>query len=319
VVVQAFGSDIEYGVLHLTSGNRSDGWWAGRMRFRRWLGNGPHLLVVQLLNRAGRYREVGTEELAATGRPSTVQVRSRTDDSRPRIGAAQVTPSTVDATTGDSQAVIRLHLTDTGSGVRTARVGMTNEVTGRPRVVPLHLQSGTRRDGLWEGVFKARSCSTEAGDYNGNAEIEDLADNGRVGSRNVSLSVVNLDRVAPRIAQLSPPTGLTDPVTITFTEDVVGLSAASAPVRPLRGENPVDVDPLPAHPGTWSCRSGTAVEVDCVAGRVRIAQWTPSTPLTAGTSYVIDVNPEFVLDVLDLAGNPVQEMSRPFVGPRLPG
>ena len=314
VDLEAFGSDIERGTLHLAKGTRADGWWAGHVRFRRWLGNGSHLLGVQMVNRAGRFYEVGPQELEATGRPSAVVIRSRTDDRRPAIGQGEGVPSRIDATTSDTQALLRVPLSDAGAGVRSAVVSMTNQATGSSLSVRLRLQSGTRRDGLWQGVFQARSCTTEAGTYVGRVEAADRADNGRLGSRDLALSVANLDRVPPRVAQLSPPSSVTSPLTVTFTEDVVGVSSTSAPVRPLIGRFPVDVDPLPAHPGTWSCRSATAAVVDCLAGPVRIAQWTPSAPLSADTYYVVDVNPEFVLDVMDLSGNPVQEMSIPFTG-----
>jgi hypothetical protein len=43
--------------------------------------------------------------------------------------------------------------------------------------------------------------------------------------------------------------------------------------------------------------------VDCATGAYREARWTPVAPMPAD-NYVLDLNPEHVLDVTDLAGNP---------------
>ncbi|MGZ5418465.1 MAG: hypothetical protein ACXWDI_14955 [Nocardioides sp.] len=42
----------------------------------------------------------------------------------------------------------------------------------------------------------------------------------------------------------------------------------------------------------------------CAEGRVRRANWHPAEPLEPGGSYRVQVNPEGVLDVTDLSGNP---------------
>lgn len=56
--------------------------------------------------------------------------------------------------------------------------------------------------------------------------------------------------------------------------------------------------------GNWTCRA-SGDPVDCVAGPVHTATWTPAQPLTPGHSYLPDFNPEHIQDVLDLAGNPL--------------
>ena len=61
-------------------------------------------------------------------------------------------------------------------------------------------------------------------------------------------------------------------------------------------------------PGSWSCKSAAGTRVDCSLGQVRHASWTPSQPLPpppAGERYGVFFNPEHVLDVTDMAGNPL--------------
>jgi len=69
-------------------------------------------------------------------------------------------------------------------------------------------------------------------------------------------------------------------------------------------------DPPPSVPGTWSCVTVAGAPVDCVAGPLRSATWTPAGLLQAGQDYGVDFNPEHVLEILDLAGNPIDPYLR---------
>ena len=111
----------------------------------------------------------------------------------------------------------------------------------------------------------------------------------------------------PYARTVTPDTaGPLEPVTYTFNEDVTGISNTSAPVIPGEGwDRFLPDDPPAAQPGNWSCLSSTGAVVDCGTGRVRTATWTPSQPLSPGQWYGANFNPEHVLDVTDLAGNPV--------------
>ena len=99
----------------------------------------------------------------------------------------------------------------------------------------------------------------------------------------------------------------TGSVHVVFTEDVVGISATSAPVyasRPLFDHgNPVA--------GSWQCADLNGATADCLRGPVRTAVFVADQPFPASYSGpVAVVNPEHVLDVTDLAGNPAGDARR---------
>ena len=87
-------------------------------------------------------------------------------------------------------------------------------------------------------------------------------------------------------------------VSVAFSEDVTGISNASAPIREDGGQGP-DVA------GTWACKDAADQTVDCVAGAVRTAAFTPDTPWTDGQSLGLVTNPEGNIDATDLVGNPL--------------
>jgi hypothetical protein len=128
-----------------------------------------------------------------------------------------------------------------------------------------------------------------------------------------TLTVVNRNDIrTPSLRSVTPEmAGPLDPVTFVFNEDVVGISSVSAPIRATYAGLAFGTsDPPPAEPGSWACQSAAGTPVDCVAGAVRSATWTPAAPLQSGRHYTVDLNPEHVLDVRDLAGNPIDPYDR---------
>ena len=65
-----------------------------------------------------------------------------------------------------------------------------------------------------------------------------------------------------------------------------------------------DFDYGPPLPAAWVCRDAANALMDCQAGMVRVARFRPTDPLAAGREYTVTLNPEFSLDMTDLAGNP---------------
>jgi hypothetical protein len=91
---------------------------------------------------------------------------------------------------------------------------------------------------------------------------------------------------------------------VRFSEDVKGIDTTSALVH-AGSFNRHSYHYAPTiEPGTWACLDASEVAVDCAAGPVRSARFTPTSPLVAGVDQTVVFNPEHVLLVTDLAGNP---------------
>ena len=297
-------TDVGHSELRLRRGTRLDGTWTGKLRVPRWsrTDGSPHPVYVYLRDRVGKDRSYYYDELADLGFPSMLTVTStRKDTVDPRLRRATAEPATVDVTTGDAEVAIMLRATDDQSGIGTAYVWSD----------PMKLTSGTARDGVWRGSVTVDSCWQRSGSIRPQVVVFDRAAN-RVTTR-VSITIVNdKDIRAPGVRSVEPArVSPTQPVTLTFGEDVTGISSAAAPVRRTDfGMGFGTGAPPPAQAGTWTCAASSGAVVDCATGAVRTATWTPSQPLTQGQTYGVDFNPEHVLDVRDLAGNPLDPWLR---------
>ena len=295
---------VGYSELRLRSGTRLDGTWAGKLRIPRWsrVADSPHQVFVALHDRVGNERLIYHDELAERGFPSMLTVTSaHTDTADPRLGRVTVEPAIVDVTTGDAEVAVTLRADDALSGIAAAQVWTQR----------LERISGTAHDGVWRASMKFHSCWDRSVSIRPQLIVSDRANN-RVTAR-TSITIVNdKDIRAPGVRSVEPVNASpAQPVTFTFSEDVTGITATSAPVRRTAlGSGFGTGDPPPAEPGAWSCATAAGAPADCATGAVRRATWIPSQPLAAGETYGVDFNPEHVLDVLDLAGNPVDRYLR---------
>jgi hypothetical protein len=295
----AVETDVGHTELRLGQGTRRDGTWTGTLRIPRWswTGGSPYQVFVILRDRVSKDSLVYFDELADRGFPSMLTVTSSAKDTAdPRLRRVTATPATVDVTSGDAKVAISVRAEDAVSGVATANVWDKH----------LKRTSGTAHDGVWRGFITIGSCSFRSGPFRPQLVAFDRASN-RVTAK-ASITVVNgKDIKAPTVRSVEPfRASAAQPVTFTFTEDVTGITATSSPVRRTEpGFGFGTGDPPPAEAGSWTCSATSGAQVDCAVGPVRTATWTPSQPLTAGQSYGVDFNPEHVLDVLDLAGNPI--------------
>jgi hypothetical protein len=57
--------------------------------------------------------------------------------------------------------------------------------------------------------------------------------------------------------------------------------------------------------GSWTCRDVGGGDIGCGIGPFRVAVWRPLSRLASG-DYMVAVNPEHVLDVTDMHGNPFE-------------
>jgi hypothetical protein len=300
---------LEVGIGHATitlrHGTRRDGVWAGKLTIPRWSEtvNSPYQVFVSLQDRAGNDRSVYWDKLQSRGLPAMLTVTSRRIDREdPRITALTASPTAVDLTAGSRSVTVTVHARDQVSGVVA------------PQLLFLQTMSriaGDRHRGVWRATATLDACFTGTREMRLPVHVSD-----RAGNRTraiTALSVVNHNDIRPPAPRTVTPelAGPTDPVTFAFTEDVVGLSSASAPVRPAYPGSAFGfAEPPPSVPGTWSCVSAAGAAIDCWSGPLRRATWTPAAPLAPGKSYGVDFNPEHILDVTDPAGNPLDPSLR---------
>jgi uncharacterized lipoprotein NlpE involved in copper resistance len=87
------------------------------------------------------------------------------------------------------------------------------------------------------------------------------------------------------------------PVTLDFTEDVVGVDNTTVSF---------------GRDGTWACTDASEAPTNCLTGAVRHASFTPASPFDNGAYYYLQLNPNHTLGLTDLAGNPFDQQWLPF-------
>lgn len=167
--------------------------------------------------------------------------------------------------------------------------------------------AGSRSDGVWAFSWPlGSSCLLLPGTYHVKVLVIDAAGRQRRMPDAATVIVTGPDRRRPS-ALLATPDRLTvsSPLRLSFDEDVTDLSSESAVIR-RSGLYRGSTNEAPAGaPGTWSCATVAGAATDCLDGTLRTAVWTPAEPLVAGVDYSLDFNPEHVLSLTDLSGNPL--------------
>jgi hypothetical protein len=278
------------------------GRWTGAATVGRYAAAGAQDLFVDAADRAGNSVDLEPQQLARRSWPSTVHVQSRTDTTRPIFRIIRGPGPVIDVRLHDGQAVTLIRAIDRGAGVRF--VGLGSFDTDDP-LQPGRLVSGTRHNGIWRVVVPLPHCATSAMRWTDILSAHDGALNEVV--REVHYRVINTDVVQPDIGLGIADVAPSGPVTVRFSELVTGISDAAAPIRPTLPTRLHSARQLlgPPVPGTWACRTPAGAPTDCATGAYRDAAWTPAVPMAEGR-YVLDLNPDHVLDVTDLAGNPFE-------------
>jgi hypothetical protein len=178
-------------------------------------------------------------------------------------------------------------------------------------VTELRRVRGTPAAGVWRGSLRLPDCPAASGKSPLNVWVTDARGHAtRYTSRTLkaagwpaALRIRALpDALPPRARRIGGyEVRLRGPVRISFTEAVNGLTEASAPLSPVDLETE---EPGPALPGIWRCRDANRVLTDCGTGSVRRAALHLDARLIAGQEYQVSLNPEHVLALTDLAGNP---------------
>jgi hypothetical protein len=321
VVVSVLARDSESGVLSVTarlekvdhrgrtpdvrlrrvSGDAHRGRWAAAVVVPVWAPGGRWRPAFSAYDRFGHLGFVlGASDSGGDPLPQ-LHVRSAPDADPPVLKALSLAPATVDVGTEPGTVVVDVLARDTQSGVGAVELEVHGtDVTQQPA----RLIAGTRREGTWRTTLWLSTCAL-AGDWDVRvARITDRRGHRYNGyshpaTSGRTLTVVNGDRAVPTIAG---QTVGTDSVTVVFTEDVVGVSPASAQMTYAQG----GFYGFPGTPlaGSWQCADALGATSSCLTGPVRTAVFTPDAPLPSLGAFATVLNPEHVLDVTDLAGNP---------------
>jgi GH25 family lysozyme M1 (1,4-beta-N-acetylmuramidase) len=114
------------------------------------------------------------------------------------------------------------------------------------------------------------------------------------------------DTTAP-VASVVVPTGVQGPITLSFSEIVLGVSADNVALR--------TVDTAATVPASLTCWSQTGKQTDCPTGKSVTAVIEPLDPLVPGESYAVVVNPAGVGPLVDRRGNPATPLEQDFAPP----
>lgn len=289
--------------LHLVSGTRRNGMWKGRLTMGQWVGTHTAPLSVKLFDRAGTRRIYGRTALRDNGFPDRLDIVARHDVTAPLPTLESELPEALDVRTTDASFPVRLHVVDAGSGAATVSVHLeTPHGTNRAPSTRLRLTDGTPADGHWEGSVRMSHCSAVSASYQLFVRVRDVRGGSATPTfEDDSVAVTAGDHsVLPafgRVLTWQSPAALH----VRFDEDVVGISPTSAVVRRTEYRPSVTTTVVS---GSWSCSDSAGQVTSCAAGPVRTATATLSDPPTKDADYQVLLNPEHVLDITDLAGNP---------------
>ncbi len=174
---------------------------------------------------------------------------------------------------------------------------------------------------LWIAHWNVASPTLPANDWQGNGwRIWQYSDCGDVpgidgcvdldyfnGLDFAPIVVPSPDTVAP-VATIATPSGVTGPITVSFSEIVRGVSSESLVLRSTSSGVPVDA--------AITCASKAGEQVDCRTGNVNVAVLEAIHPLVPGQSYQAIANPEgTVSPIVDRGGNPAATTEADFAAP----
>jgi hypothetical protein len=239
-------------------------------------------------------------QLGRLGFKRDFSVLSQRDRTLPTVSSVAATPQLLDVRTADKTFTITVKAADVGSGVAEVVADSDNYTLKLRRV------SGTPWSGTWTGIVHVRRCTAHSGPWSPSRIVLRDGPNpwrsirpGDVPSwPQVTVTGRDITVHDPLVTSAGPAAD----VKVAFDERVNGITNESAV---LVGEG---VD----HPGVWTCLNGSNAVVDCLTGAVRKATFNPDDDLVTGGSYVLLLDPEGVLALTDLAGNPFTRFYLPF-------
>lgn len=268
--------------------------FVGGLRFPRGFGEGRwRVRVVAAVDAVGNVRQRFGDAIDELGERAFT-VRAPEDDRVPRVVWSKVRPGTIDIRRDAERIRVRTRLRDTGTGVSSAEVDLFGERVQLDRV------RGTARDGVWTAGFTLEPCARFES-RRGTLALLDRAGNWVGSSFTANVRLRRHDTEPPHATGTPNRLAAGESLRFGFSEDVVGVNDASIVVQEVRWPDPLDA-PLP---GAWVCSDRDGAETSCDDGQVREVVWTPEEPL-AITDHRVTINPDGILHVTDLRGNPVE-------------
>lgn len=244
-------------------------------------------------------RQVGTDRLA---------IIQRVDTTAPVISDVSAAPRTIDLDQGPATITLRARIRDAQAPVEAVGVVTKYLTLYRAAGLPLssrrgpepRLVSGDRHDGVWEVSFEG-NCRIPTSSFvvgGGGWSATNAADLlRRYNSRSNGITVTFTGTPTRNVAVRLDPVTAGSPLTVRFSHAVLNLTQASGRFTTQDGTE---------LPGAWTtCFDGQDAVVDCLDGPVRRATYTPTGPVPAGTTVILRVNPDGVLDARDAQGVPV--------------
>jgi len=289
--------------LHLVSGTRNNGWWQGREVLHPWSPNGKHRLSVRVTDRSGLLRPAWWGPLRDHGLPWYYRVRSRPDTAPPVLGDARFSDASLDVRDADGTVVVSLRVTDEQSGLVSVNVLVPGEPGQGDAAQAMRRVAGTRRDGTWQTRIRFPRCTSMPGRFVVRVEATDRAGWATEFSPVGGVNVRAADH-QPAALQVLQEFRAGAGLAVGFEEPVAGLTPASLVLQRMPAGAPPGTTWQPV-PGTWTCADQAGLAVDCEAGPVSRAALVTAEVAAPSTSYAVIANPEHVLALTDLAGNPV--------------
>jgi len=304
--------------LHRVSGTTRAGRWRAHFDIPAWAPAGRWDPWLDVTDNAGHHRfysrgnSLGSPP-ARSGKPlklRPVLVQSALDHDLPVVDSLDLSLGAIDVREAAQSVTFDVHARDATSGLAPPFISLeSNHVQV---VFPMRFVDGTLNDGTWRAVWTPTPCDAVAGTWTVRVSyLSDRTHNLAVGTGPVmSLVVQGDDRRPPTYTTWTADRA---GVPVVFDEDIAGITAASASLRHFPGgwRDPRNT-PVTGH---WECRTVDSAPVDCGTGPVRVATFRPDTPLIPG-AYRVAFNPEHVLSVTDLAGNPVSNAAQSFINIR---
>ena len=140
------------GTFRLESGTRRQGVWRCELTIPRQAEAGIwRISQVSVRDMAGNDRYHNMWQLESAGLPTTLTVASAAADTvAPTLAGLSFTPAAVDVAADSQRVRFSFHVTDAGTGVRSASVTVVSASGGQYRqCFDAALAAGTRADGTW--------------------------------------------------------------------------------------------------------------------------------------------------------------------------
>jgi hypothetical protein len=260
--------------------NLHSGRWSGALVVPQWLGR--QTLDITLFVEYGPGFRPGSrifdpQTLSARHLPSTLDVISGVDSTKPTLTALTVSPSSLDSTTGPVTLTITAKATDTGSGVKSISVngGIRDGVNGvAAGVYPFagigylsfdnfFVRLKKTSGGRWVGTTVIREC-VPTGTYRLDADVSDAAGNNHgYGTKQlakaafpstIEVTSKHGDIVAPYVFSAAT-LGINNQLILNFSEGVDHVNTSTLAVYRLKQTSSQFKTPNPIT--AISCTNGT--------------------------------------------------------------